>query len=207
MPIINMASTPAEAHAKGVNVRGGDYRDCHSADTIGPRPIWLYDTHVGLCLEDGEYNGYDDSDFYMVVWNPSKREPERIVFASTRGWTYPCYGSKPDATPETLAAYAQYLDARDRLAAMQAYADKVANLCAYRVDCRALAKAAGVPVGKVFRLARTWGKENVLAVAKLAQKNLRSEFKINLKNQVIAWLADPAPKFRSPLSPRQMQFI
>lgn len=207
MPIINMASNPIEAKVKGVNVRGADYLHCHSDGVIGPRPIWLYDTHVGFCLRSGEYNGYDDSDFYMEVWNPNERKVERIIFASTRGWTYPCYGSSADATPEVLEAYAQMKDAESRLAAMQAYAEKVATLCAYRADCKALAKAAGVPVGKVLRLARSWGKENVLAVAKLAQKKLRSEFKLKLKNQVIAWLADPAPKYRTPLSARQMQFL
>lgn len=207
MPIINMAFNPIEAAARGVNVRGADYLDSHSEGVMGPRPIWLYDTHVGLCLRTGEYNGYDDSDFYMEVWNPTERKVERIIFASTRGWTYPCYGSSADATPEVLEAYAQWKDAESRLAAMQNYADHVARLCDYRATCKALAKAAGVPVGKVFRLARTWGKENVLAVAKLSQQKLRSEFKINLKNQVIAWLADPAPKYRTPLSARQMQFI
>lgn len=70
--------------------------------------LWLYDTHVGLCISDYERNGYDDSDFYMVVWNWEKMHTETIEFASTRGWSYPAMGSKPDATPEVLAAYAEW---------------------------------------------------------------------------------------------------
>jgi len=70
-----------------------------------PGDLYLYETHVGLCLEDREQNGRDDSDFYMTVWNPEKGEPESICFASTRGWSYPSYGSNVDATPEVVAAW------------------------------------------------------------------------------------------------------
>jgi len=75
--------------------------------------LYTYDTHVGLCIHEREYNGRDDSDFYMIVWNEEKQEPESIQFASTRGWSYPCYGSHPDATPEVLAKYKAYQDRID----------------------------------------------------------------------------------------------
>lgn len=98
MAIINMAQNEEDARARGVNVRSVD------ANNDGKIIVWLYDSHVGHCLVDFERNGRDDSDFYMKVWNPEKREVETIEFASTRGWSYPCYGSRPDATPEVLAA-------------------------------------------------------------------------------------------------------
>jgi hypothetical protein len=78
-----------------------------------PGDLWLYETHVGLCIEDRERNGRDDSDFYMIVWNPEKGAPEQYEYASTRGWSYPSYGSNVDATPEVLEAYTAYLKARD----------------------------------------------------------------------------------------------
>jgi hypothetical protein len=78
-----------------------------------PGDLYLYETHVGLCLEDSEQNGYHDSDFYMLVWNPETQAPESICFASTRGWSYPSYGSKADATPEVRAAYAEWKRARE----------------------------------------------------------------------------------------------
>lgn len=70
--------------------------------------VWTWPTHEGLCLRDTERNGYNDSDFYMEVWNPITREIDSVCFATTRGWTYPAYGAFPDATEETLAAVYQH---------------------------------------------------------------------------------------------------
>jgi hypothetical protein len=115
MAIINMAVGKHEDEARkemeshgGANLRsiqetGRDF-DNNSVQFT----IWLYDTHIGLCLEDYERNGRDDSDWYMIVWNPTEKKTEHIEFASTRGWSYPCYGSKPDATDETKAAATEY---------------------------------------------------------------------------------------------------
>jgi hypothetical protein len=71
-------------------------------------PLYMKTSHVGLVLNIGEYNGYDDSDFYADVWNPTLNKPERITYASTRGWTYP-NGATIDATPEVRAAYDAYV--------------------------------------------------------------------------------------------------
>ena len=35
-------------------------------ETMGP--MLMETTHVGLVLSTGEYNGYDDSDFFAEVW-------------------------------------------------------------------------------------------------------------------------------------------
>lgn len=75
-------------------------------------PLYMHTTHRGLVLETGEVNGYDDSDFYAVVWNPTKGHPERVTYATTRGWTYP-NGASVDATPEVIAAHAAW-DAQRR---------------------------------------------------------------------------------------------
>src|SRR6266403_971687 len=114
MAIIHMAESKAEAEQKGLNVRMIHTQSCALNEVTGKydaefeRFIWLYETHHGLCIHDSEVNGYDDSDFYMTVWNAEKQEPERICFASTRGWSYPCYGSSPDAAPEVMAQYDAY---------------------------------------------------------------------------------------------------
>jgi hypothetical protein len=71
--------------------------------------IFTWHTHVGLCVSDREMNGYNDSDWYMLVFDPETESFHEICFASTRGWTYPAYGSKPDATPEVMAKYAAHL--------------------------------------------------------------------------------------------------
>ncbi len=77
---------------------------------VAKTEIWMATTHEGLVLETREINGYDDSDFYAVVWNEAKGAPERVTYASTRGWTYP-NGAAVDATPEVAAKYAAYVEA------------------------------------------------------------------------------------------------
>lgn len=74
----------------------------------GGHVVITYQTHHGLCLSEREANGYHDSDFYMLVWDPEAGKPNEIMFATTRGWSYPCYASRADATPEVLAAYADW---------------------------------------------------------------------------------------------------
>jgi hypothetical protein len=103
MPIIHMTfGTEAEATATMEKFGGYNLRPCEGK-------YYLYNTHQGLCLQEFERNGYHDSDFYMVVWNPATKTPETIEFATTRGWTYPCFGSSVDATPEVIAEYEAYL--------------------------------------------------------------------------------------------------
>jgi hypothetical protein len=78
---------------------------------VAKTDIFLVTTHEGVVCELREINGYDDSDFYAVVWNQAKGEPERVTYASTRGWTYP-NGAAVDATPEVAAKYVAYLEAQ-----------------------------------------------------------------------------------------------
>jgi hypothetical protein len=80
-------------------------------------------THVGLVLDTGEINGYDDSDFYAVVWNPAEKKIERVTYASTRGWTYP-NGAAIDATPEVRQEADAFLKAGRREAALAAWRAK-----------------------------------------------------------------------------------
>jgi hypothetical protein len=88
-----------------------DYLDAGEWDWRHPccvvEPLYMHTTHHGLVLGEGEYNGYDDSDFYAEVWNPDTRRVERITYATTRGWSYPNHCTV-DATPETLAAVAAW---------------------------------------------------------------------------------------------------
>jgi hypothetical protein len=74
--------------------------------------IFTWHTHVGLCVADREMNGYDDSDWYMTVYEPATDSFREIMFATTRGWSYPSYGSRPDATPEVIAKWKAYQEAR-----------------------------------------------------------------------------------------------
>ena len=80
------------------------------------RDIYTVETHKGLVVGLREMNGYDDSDFYATVWNEEKGAPEEIMYASTRGWTYP-NGAAIDATDEVKAKYDAYTAARMKAAA------------------------------------------------------------------------------------------
>ena len=104
MAILNITSSPEYVPVGAVNLRdiSRDYRQSNFPEDW---KLYIYETHNGLCLETFERNYHDDSDFMMTVWNLEKNIPENICFASTRGWSYPSYGSKPDATPEIQEKY------------------------------------------------------------------------------------------------------
>lgn len=75
--------------------------------------LYMQTTYKGLVVDLGEINGYDDSDFYAVVWDTNKQEPKRVIYASTRGWSY-ANSAVIDATPVIAAAYQAYKDEQDR---------------------------------------------------------------------------------------------
>ena len=66
--------------------------------------------YEGATLGTYEVNGYNDSDFYAVVWNGEA--VVSIEYATTRGWTY-ANGASPDATDDVKAAAAAFLYERD----------------------------------------------------------------------------------------------
>lgn len=74
--------------------------------------------YVGKVIREYERNGYDDSDFYAVVWDEEKQEPRHVMFATTRAWTYAC-GCIIDATPDVIEKYNDWCKRHD--AAWAAY--------------------------------------------------------------------------------------
>lgn len=167
----------------------------------------LWETHVGLCIRDWESNGYSDSDFYMLVWNPEAGKAETICFATTRGWSYPSYGSKPDATPEVLALYREWVEkckAEDRIVKRRSHA---VQMCDFRARLRKIAKANSVPYFRLLKLLRKADADRIKAVTLLLTSKLRSEFRISLKNQLIKWLNDSQPQHESPFSRRQWECV
>ena len=136
MPIVNMVTKAEDAPAGAINLRDISER-WRPADQPN-FTLWAYDTHVGLCVKEREANFYDDSDFYMTVWNPETHKPEEICFASTRGWSYPCLGSAVDAGPDVMAEYRAYMVEREREAR----------------EARAAAEAAKPAKGKILTVVR-----------------------------------------------------
>ena len=68
---------------------------------------YMVTEHVGRVLYTGEMNGYDDSDFYAMVWDDDRNEPRRVMYATTRRWTYP-NSAVVDAPPDLMAKYADW---------------------------------------------------------------------------------------------------
>jgi hypothetical protein len=205
MAIINMGSSYDYANGQRTlrtEFHAGEYcplpgvngmNDNRQGDT-------LYLTHQGLCLADWERNMYDDSDFYMTVWDPVSKSPCNIMFATTRGWSYPCYNSSVDATPEVRAEYNAYMAYKQRRS-------EVLGRRAARQRDAEVAHRAGLTRVQVERLKAVVGTDYWEGVKRLITSNLRSGFRMSLRQQVMSWINDPAPKFSRPLSPKQMAYL
>lgn len=174
---------------------------------IGPQILTTWYTHVGLCLRDYERNGYDDSDFYMEVWNDEKAEVETICFASTRGWSYPAYNSFADASEMTKRKYAAYRDNEERERILRNRRSDAKILRQLRAEVRAIAAANKVNPVRFMQLRKPYGKDAFKALLSLFGSRIRNNFKLKLRAQVIAWLQDDAPKYATPLSKKQMQYV
>lgn len=188
----------------------------------------LHTAYIGRVLSTGEVNGYDDSDFYAIVWNDERQTAERIVYATTRAWTYDRSASV-DATPEVLAIYE----------AKCAYGRRTNTVLRKRTISKkrsALAAKLGVRPSAIKRLEAAYGAlqasdvhkpsrydnglglalgfyhkggdiDRVVAlISSLADNKLRSAFKKKLAEQVVAWLRDPAPQYATPLSKKQLEY-
>lgn len=59
-------------------------------------------SYEGVVLSLHERNGYDDSDFYAMVWDEETGRVKSVEYATTRGWTYH-NGASVDATDEVRA--------------------------------------------------------------------------------------------------------
>ncbi len=192
----------------------------------GPHVMWLWESHNGLCLFEEEENGYDDSDFFMTVWDPELQKPERICFASTRGWTYPALNSYVDATPEVRSAYKICLEkAARRDAILKKWETRISDSklaetleLGSRKNAKKFREAFGGyrvvwdKNGKlIFHWSRYFDSQRqsvfISACKLLNTKKFKSAFRESLANQIRTWVMDPAPKYDRPLSPKQMEYI
>jgi hypothetical protein len=83
----------------------------HKEYNTDNRSMVMIERYHGLVLREFERNYHDDSDFMAVVWDEAAQEPKTVMWATTRGWTYPC-SCVVDATPKILAKYGVYLEKR-----------------------------------------------------------------------------------------------
>jgi hypothetical protein len=102
-----------------------------------------------------------------------------------------------DASPELMLKYAMHLVRKER--------HKKAVHLVHEHNARWLqAHHMGVTLGQYKRLKRLGADSYDILYTLLGTKKFRNEFRAKLAEQVRNWLNDPEPKYRTPLSPKQM---
>lgn len=160
----------------------------------------LYLTYEGKCIRHRERNMYDDSDFIMTVWDDGNNAPKDIEYASTRGWSYPCYGSWADATNEVKAKYEAYCKEREEqrkayvTKKQQEELDKLLDICDItKEQYDKIVDAYGSITGPKL-------------IKSVLSKRVRSDFKKSLAKQIRSWLNGES-QYNKPLSPKQLQYV
>lgn len=205
MPIIDMLTEQEAKYPEGAfsPVGPGSW----NADTKPDHRIVLVETHKGLCLYERERNMYDDSDFFMIVWDPEAHCTKEIMFASTRFWSYPCMASHPDATPEVKVEFTAWRIEQDRRNdILRRWGDR-----RRRIN---MANDLGITRSDLKRLMTIYHRQSLetkrnpddfdLIVTLLKTKNFRSNFRKSLADQIRKWLKTPDSSYGKPLSQKQM---
>lgn len=153
-----------------------------------------------------ERNGYDDSDFIAVCFDTETQSEYRIEYASTR-YSSTGFHATVDASDETMAAWDCYRQAQ------AAEAKRLRDLELQQVIEERMAKMvdAGLDSFTINQfLSRSTGWSESIqegCYALLKTKKFRSKFRESLRNQLVAWLQDPAPSHPTPFSTRQLEFL
>lgn len=149
----------------------------------------------GRTLFEREANFYDDSDFYVTYMEDSGKIRE-IQYATTRGWSY-ANGVTIDATDDVKEVYNQHLAQKMQEAERirESRLDKIAE------DC----KITREQLSKLFIAYKT--DDMRTRMIKLLSSNLRSAFRKRIAQQTRDWLADESPKYPTPLSWKQAQYV
>lgn len=175
---------------------------------IDSQDLVLYETHHGLCLQTIERNYYDDSDFLMRVWNPEKGEPEDLLYATTRMWTYPAQASRADATPEVLDAYERWSKGQEKLAEQKRKTKRATDKLALRALEMKVAKKLKVPRKRCIPLRKTFGHTYLEKLYKLILSNrISNRYKLSLQKQAVEWFQNDNPRYDTPLSARQKVYL
>lgn len=158
--------------------------------------------YEGAVLADREYNGYDDSDFYAIVWDEEQQCCRRIEYATTR---YSSGGScRVDATEDIRAKAAYWGACVRRRNALQCRWDKRRAWIEERKRC---GLATYWPIKRLYDAYPRNGDLLDEVIKLLATKKFKSEIRLSMAQQVRSWLADPDPKYPTPLSPKQVEIL
>lgn len=151
-----------------------------------------FESYIGCVVDMYEQNGYHDSYFHAVIYLENEDRAFDHEYAAT------AYGGGGnawiDASDELKAKYRDYLE-RKAQAARDAEIEELMT--------------EGVPAYLCNRLYRRLKRSDIYrgCVKLLATKKFRSEFRKSLCNQLIAWLLENEPKYASPFSPKQSEYL
>ena len=120
-------------------------------------------TYQGAVLDVWERNGYNDSDFYAIVWDDDEGRVRQVEWATTRGWTYH-NSAAIDATDDVLAKAEAWL------------ADTIERL----LTSAHITDAADPTVGKRVRSTTTRGKN--VGVEGWVMRRMANPFKTYYRN-------------------------
>lgn len=98
-----------EAYEKGIETEPERFYIYQKPDNDGKGGIYCRKDYIGKVVRDIEHNGYDDSDFDVIVWEEKDKSFRRLEYATTRCWCYPCFATSVDATPEISELYKKHL--------------------------------------------------------------------------------------------------
>ena len=115
----------------GKNCNHDSYKGCEDSQK----------SYEGCVIRTGELNGYDDSDFYALVWDHENGQTKQVTYGTTRFWTYHNY-AEVDLRDEYRSVYLAYVERKQR-----EYEESLAEAERTRVD-----------VGKEVRSLTTRGK-------------------------------------------------
>ena len=161
--------------------------------------------YQGLVVHINEDNKYDDSFFWAIVWDESQDTFKKIYYGSTCIPLGRCGETAIDAPAELRKKYWDWYAEQDRKVAQRR---KVERLLATRKIAYLLSKQHGIPAYKLYRFGCDMTLNRIFSVGFMRTSNKwQREFRTSIRNQVISWFKDPAPKFDYPLSPKQRNMI
>lgn len=158
----------------------GEYGSTDEQGNYKPTRMLLIEEHHGCVLATYERNGYDDSDFYAVVWTGTY--VQHIEYASTRGWSY-CNHADVDATSEVIEAANEWAYNHCLATAWERAADDVYKL-QVGSTCE-IVKGRNNPKGLTFTVTgvydNAYDKHNRRVYGRDAQGNQINTYEYNVK--------------------------
>lgn len=163
--------------------------------------------YQGILIQSlGERNGYHDSDWYVLLWDVEKQAPRSQLCATTAcggGDMWYCPYGLTDLLPEHAEAYRAWSRRREIQKRWDERRRHIARAGELGLTRREYARLRQVEFAR-FRNDEKGAEALYLLEQLLGTKNFRSSFRKSLADQVRAWVREESPKFRVPLSPKQM---